>query len=142
MFSLGCCGNVLKQIVDISNIPIDLSTDLSNSLIFERDIELMIPLLDVSSQQIHVIDAMNVFLNENKELLEEKVGVVQEVAQEKLDIIKENVESIQENVESIQENVESIQENVESIQENVESIQENVESIQEVVRERSNTVII
>ena len=119
MFSLGCCGNVLKQIVDMSNIPIDLS----NSSIFERDVELMIPLLDVSSQQIHVIDAMNVFLNENKELLEEKVGVVQELAQEKLDIIKEKVGVAQEKIDIIKENVESIE-----------------EVAQEVVRERSNTI--
>lgn len=115
MFSLGCCGNVLKQIVDMSNIPIDLS----NSLIFERDIELMIPLLDVSSQQIHVIDAMNVFLNENKELLEEKVGVVQE----KVNIIKEKVGLAEEKIDIIKENIESIE-----------------EVVQEVVRERSNTI--
>ena len=91
MFSFGCCGNVLKQIIDISNLPVDLSnivleisktmidisnvvTDISNvilnkeeilekcdCLIFERNVE---PLLDASNVQIHVVDAMKIFLNE------------------------------------------------------------------------------
>lgn len=96
MFSFGCCGNVLKQVIDMSNIPIELSTDISidisNSSIFERDVELLVPLLDISNEQIHVIDAMNVFLNENQELVKEHLGV----AQEKLDKIKEDIESIEE----------------------------------------------
>ena len=34
MFSLGCCGNVLKQVIDMSNVIIDVSIDISNSSIF------------------------------------------------------------------------------------------------------------
>lgn len=94
MFSLGCCGNVLKQVIDMSNVIIDVSIDISNSSILERDVDLIIPLLDISNEQIHVIDAMNVFLNENKEIVQKNVDIIQE----KLDIIQENVDIIQENV--------------------------------------------
>jgi len=98
MFSFGCCGNVLKQVIDMSNVIIDMptdmstdmSTDISNSSIFERDLEFMVPVLDISNEQIHVIDALNVFLNENQELVKENV----ELAQEKFDKIKEDIESI------------------------------------------------
>ena len=98
MFSLACCGNVLKQIIDNSNVPLDLSileisktvidisnvmtqisTDISNivinkeeiceCLIFERNVE---SLLDPSNVQIHVMDAMNLFLNETIESESEK----------------------------------------------------------------------
>lgn len=83
MFSIGCCGNVLKQIIDTSNIPVDLSnvvleisktlvdasnvvTEISNivenkELLFERTVETV---LDPSNVEIHVVHAMNQFLNE------------------------------------------------------------------------------
>lgn len=99
MFSISCCGNVIKQIIDISNVTVDLSnvvldiaktvvdisnlvTDISNivvkkedilekcdCLIFERNVE---QILDASNVQIHVVDAMNSFLNETIESESEK----------------------------------------------------------------------
>jgi hypothetical protein len=58
MFSISCCGNVLKQIIDTSNIPVDLSNVV---------LELSKTLVDASNVITEIANVV-----ENKELIEAK----------------------------------------------------------------------
>ena len=89
MFSFACCGNVLKQIVDVSNA---VSVVLSDSMIFERD---------VSNEQVHVTTAMQIFLNETVK------DVVKDVAIKDV-AIKDVVEDVAIKVVAIKDVVEDV----------------------------------
>ncbi len=76
MLSFACCGNVLKQIVDVSNV---VSNVVSDSMIFERD---------VSNEQVHVTTAMQIFLNETVKDVVKDVVFVEDVVFVK-DVVKD-----------------------------------------------------
>jgi len=103
MFSLRCCGNVLTQIVDTSNIVVDIS--------------------NVESMTPHVIGAMNTFLKD-KQLLESQKEKIQKTIQDRIqNVIQETIqEVIKEQKEVVQEVIKEQEELVQEQQEVVEDI--------------------
>ena len=150
MLSLGCCGNVLKQVIDSSNIILDISNNIK---IFERDVESVIkPFLDISNEQFHVLDAMRLFLNGNnilesdKELfqktIQEKVQkVIQETIQEFTKKVSETIQQQTEVVKDVVQQVsDTIAEQKEVVQQVSDTIQQQTELVKDVVQQVSDTI--
>ena len=112
-----CCGNVLKAVVDTSNIVVEFdgSGNISNLGDIVEDV---------------------------KEQVQDKVEETQEQIQKKVEDIKEQVQEKLESVqEQVQEKLESVQEEVkEQVEEVKEQVQEKVEKVKEKVKEQVEEV--
>ena len=123
-----CCGNVLKAVVDTSNIVVEF--DGSGNISNLGDI-----VEDVKEQVQEKVE-------ETQEQIQKKVEETQEQIQKKVEDTQEQIQKkVEETQEQIQKKVEDVkeqgQEKLESVQ---EQVQENLESVQEQVKEQVEQV--